>query len=87
MCEHVPVRVDFPDNIVIIGVENNWKIYSKSTIRLFVAFKKGNEVFTYGTGPFKFNWKIDKTMVAKMKYFMRKELYPKDNNNIIEEIE
>ena len=86
--ENVPVRVDFPDSVVIIGAENNRKIYSKSTIRLLAALKKGNEVFTYGTGPFKFNWKIDNTMVAKIKYFMRKELYQKDaSNNIKEEIE
>ena len=43
--------------------------------------KKGNEVFTYGTGPFKFEWKIDNPMVAKIKYFMRKELYNKDLND------
>ena len=79
--ETVPVRVDFPDSVVIIGAENNRKIYSKSTIRLLAALKKGNEVFTYGTGPFKFNWKVDNNMVAKIKYFMRKELYQKDQNN------
>jgi hypothetical protein len=79
--ETVPVRVDFPHSVVIIGAENNRKIYSKSTIRLLAALKKGNEVFTYGTGPFKFNWKVDNNMVAKIKYFMRKELYQKDQNN------
>ena len=88
--EHVPVRVDFPDSVVIIGAENNRKIYSKSTIRLLAALKKGNEVFTYGIGPFKFNWKVDNTMVAKIRYFMRKELYQKDsneNNNINQKVE
>ena len=78
--ENVPIRVDFPDNAIIIGAENNRKIYSKSTIRLLAALKKGNEVFTYGTGPFKFNWKVDNNMVAKIRYFMKKELYNEENN-------
>ena len=89
--ENVPVRVDFPEKVVILGAENNRKIYSKSTIRLLAALKKGNEVFTYGTGPFKFEWKLDNEMIAKIKYFMRKELYKKEqednNKNEKEEIE
>ena len=79
--ENVPIRVDFPDNVIIIGAENNRKIYSKSTIRLLAALKKGNEVFTYGTGPFKFEWKIDNNMVAKIKYYMKKELSNEEINN------
>ena len=79
--ENVPVRVDFPESVVIIGAENNRKIYSKSTIRLLAALKKGNEVFTYGTGPFKFDWKVDNNLVAKIKYYMRKELYNKELND------
>ena len=78
--ETVPVRVDFPEKVVIIGAENSRKIYSKSTIRLLAALKKGNEVFTYGTGPFKFEWKIDNPMVAKIRYFLKKELYNKEQN-------
>ena len=89
--ENVPIRVDFPEKVVILGAENNRKIYSKSTIRLLAALKKGNEVFTYGTGPFKFEWKLDNEMIAKIKYFMRKELYKKEqednNKNEKEEIE
>ena len=85
--ENVPVRVDFPDNVVIIGAENNRKIYSKSTIRLLAALKKGNEVFTYGIGPFKFEWKIDNPLIAKIKYFMRKELYNKSEKESKDEID
>ena len=85
--ENIPVRVDFPDNVVIIGAENNRKIYSKSTIRLLAALKKGNEVFTYGIGPFKFEWKIDNPLIAKIKYFMRKELYNKSSQEKKEDID
>ena len=85
--ENIPVRVDFPDNVVIIGAENNRKIYSKSTIRLLAALKKGNEVFTYGIGPFKFEWKIDNPLIAKIKYFMRKELYNKSSQEKKDEID
>ena len=79
--EYVPIRVDFPDSVEIIGAENNRKIYSKSTIRLLAALKKGSEVFTYGTGPFIYNWSLDNDIVAKIKYFMKKSLYKKENDN------
>ena len=82
--ENVPIRVDFPDTVEIIGAENNRKIYSKSTIRLLAALKKGGEVFTYGVGPFIFNWNVDNNIVAKIKYFMKKSLYLKENENKIE---
>ena len=85
--ENVPITVDFPDNVEIIGAENNRKIYSKSTIRLLAALKKGSEVFTYGTGPFIFNWDVDNNVVAKIKYFMKKSLFQnekKDDNNKME---
>ena len=84
--ETVPVRVDFPDNVEIIGAENNRKIYSKSTIRLLAALKKGNEVFTYGTGPFVYNWKIDNDIIAKIKFFMKKSLFQKENEKINDEL-
>ena len=77
--ENVPIRVDFPDTVEIIGAENNRKIYSKSTIRLLAALKKGNEVFTYGIGPFIYNWNVDNNIVAKIKYFMKKSLFQKEN--------
>ena len=77
--ENVPIRVDFPDNVEIIGGENNRKIYSKSSIRLLAALKKGNEVFTYGIGPFEYNWKLDNDIIAKIKYFMKKSLFQKEN--------
>ena len=77
--ENVLIRVDFPDKVEIIGAENERTIYSKSTIRLLAALKKGNEVFTYGTGPFVFNWSLDNNIVAKIKYFMKKSLYQKEN--------
>ena len=79
--ENVPIRVDFPDNVEIIGAENNRKIYSKSTIRLLAALKKGNEVFTYGIGPFRFNWNVDNDIVGKIKYYLKKSLYKKENQN------
>ena len=79
--ENVPIRVDFPDSVEIIGAENNRKIYSKSTIRLLAALKKGSEVFTYGTGPFIFNWNVDNNIVAKIKYFMKKSLFQNDKTN------
>ena len=79
--ENVPIRVDFPDRVEIIGAENERTIYSKSTIRLLAALKKGGEVFTYGTGPFIFNWNIDNNIAAKIKYFMKKSLYQKENEN------
>ena len=79
--ENVPIRVDFPDNVEIIGAENNRKIYSKSTVRLLAALKKGSEVFTYGIGPFKFNWNTDNNIVGKIKYYMKKSLYKKENEN------
>ena len=79
--ENVPIRVDFPDKVEIIGAENNRKIYSKSTVRLLSALKKGNEVFTYGTGPFIFNWNVDNNLVGKIKYYMKKSLYQKENEN------
>ena len=82
--ENVPIRVDFPDSVEIIGAENNRKIYSKSTIRLLAALKKGSEVFTYGTGPFIFNWGVDNKIVAKIKYFMKKSLYQSENENSID---
>ena len=77
--ENVPIRVDFPDSVEIIGGENNRKIYSKSSIRLLAALKKGNEVFTYGIGPFEYNWKLDNDIIAKIKYFMKKSLFQKEN--------
>ena len=40
--------------------------------------KKSNEVFAYGL--FKFKWEFDNNLVVKIKYFMKKELYNKDNN-------
>ena len=83
--ENVPIRVDFPDSVEIIGAENNRKIYAKSTIRLLAALKKGSEVFTYGTGPFSFNWNVDNNIVAKIKYFMKKSLLQleKEKNDAI----
>ena len=78
--EKVPIRVDFPDSVEIIGAESNRKIFSKSSIRLLAALKKGNEVFTYGTGPFKFEWGTDNSIVAKIKYYMKKSLLTEKND-------
>ena len=40
--------------------------------------KKGYEFFTYGS--FNYKWELHNNLIAKIKYFMKKELYNKDNN-------
>ena len=72
--ENVSVRVDFPDNVEILGGQDNRKIYAKSTIRLLAGLKKKNELFTYGIGPFKFNWNVDNKVVGRIRYFIKKTL-------------
>ena len=76
--ENVSVRVDFPDSVEILGGQDNRKIYAKSTIRLLAGLKKKNELFTYGIGPFKFNWSVDNKIVGKIRYFIKKTLNDKN---------
>ena len=40
--------------------------------------KKCYEFFTYGS--FNYKWELHNNLIAKIKYFMKKELYNKDNN-------
>jgi len=68
--QNVSVRVDFPDSVDIIGAYNR-KIYTKSTIRLFASLKLGKETFTYAYGPVKFNWLVDNSLIANLKYYQR----------------
>lgn len=64
----VPVKVDFPDSVEIIGAYNR-KIYTKSTIRLFAALKLGKETFTFAYGPIKYNWLVDNSLIANLKFY------------------
>ena len=80
--EEINVTVDFPEKIEIIEGGRNRKIYTNSTIRLLSAFKKGNEIFTYSIGDFNYKWSVDNTILAKMKYYTRREInFEKCNNN------
>ena len=69
--EEVPVRVDFPNKIEIMGAGNNRNVFTGSTIRLLTAIKKDEEVFTYGIGPFEFKWEVDNNRIAKIKYYSK----------------
>ena len=66
--DEVMVTVDFPDSVGIIGATNR-KIYTKSTIRLMAALKLKDNVFTYGVGPLNFDWSLDNTLVAKLRFY------------------
>ena len=71
--EEVNVTVDFPEKVEIIEGGRNRKIYTNSTIRLLAAFKKGNEVFTYSIGDFNYKWEVDNVLLAKTKYYTRRD--------------
>ena len=66
--EEINVTVDFPDSVGIIGALNR-KIYTKSTIRLLAALKIKDEIFTYGVGPLYFDWSLDNSLLAKLKFY------------------
>ncbi len=68
--KNVPIRIDFPESVEIVGTYNR-KIYTKSTIRLFAALKKGKETFTYADGPVKFNWFVDNSLIANLKFYQK----------------
>jgi hypothetical protein len=66
--EEVELRVDFPDSVAIRGALNR-KVYTKSTVRLYAALKLGDETFTYGVGPMSFDWELDNTLIAKLRFY------------------
>lgn len=66
--EEVDLRVDFPDSVAIRGALNR-KVYTKSTVRLYAALKLGDETFTYGVGPMSFDWALDNTLIAKLRFY------------------
>ena len=69
--ENIPVRVDFPNKIEIMGVGNNRNVFTGSAIRLLTAVKKDEEVFTYGIGPLEFKWNVDSPRIANIKYYAK----------------